>query len=207
MKKTSNNQANKYHSNIFSETGPKSKAAPNYKGGGEDPPKKGLLFGAPASDTKLSTPTQEAVKAEAIKSTSAKFKTNKNYNYVDIKKRRLASTSETPTGDAKKESKGLEKKFTKMYNEGEISRSAYKDSMMTLQSPGTSRKEVRQIVRNKVGGSVENVVRDTGRSIKKTAKSVAAGAKRTVKSIRKACTPKSGGSCNPMFNKTLGGKF
>ena len=211
MKKTSNNQANKYHSNIFSETGPKSKAAPNYKGGGEDPPKKGSPFAAPAPDMKLSTPTEESVKAEAIKSTSAKFKTNKNYNYVDIKKRRLASTSETPTGDAKKESKGLEKKFTKMYNEGEISRGAYKDSMMTLQSPSTSRKEVRQIVRNKVGGSVENVIRDTGTSIKKTAKktakSVAAGAKRVVKAIKKGCTPKSGGSCNPMFNKTLGGKF
>ena len=177
------------------------------KNGGEDPPKKGLLFGAPASDTKLSTPTQEAVKAESIKSTSDKFKTRKNYNYEDIKKRYKASTSETPTADAKKESKGLEKKFTKMYNDGEISRSAYKDSMMTLQSPSTTKKQVRQIVRGKVGGSVENVVRDTGRAIKTGAKSAAAGAVRAGKAIIKACTPKKGGgSCNPKRNKTLGGQ-
>jgi hypothetical protein len=177
------------------------------KNGGEDPPTKRSPFGAPASDTKLSTPTQEAVKAESIKSTSAKFKTNKNYNYVDIKKRYKASTSETPIADAKKENKGLEKKFTKMYNEGEISRGAYKDSLMTLQSPGTTRKEVRQIARNKVGGSVENVAIDTGRAVKKGAKSVVAGAKRVGKAIAKACERKKKGSCTARKNPTLGGQF
>ena len=207
MKKNYTNQATKSHSSLYSETGPKSKVAPNYKNGGEDPPTKRSPFGAPASDTKLSTPTEEAVKAESIKSTSAKFKTNKNYNYVDIKKRYKSSTSETPSGDAKKESKGLEKKFTKMYNDGEISRGAYKDSMMTLQSPGTPRKEVRQIVRNKVGGGVENVARDTGRAIKKGAKSVAAGAKRVGKAIAKACERKKKGACTARKNPTLGGKF
>jgi hypothetical protein len=176
------------------------------KNGGEDPPKRSS-FAAPASDTKFSIPTEEAIKAESIKSTSAKFKTNKNYNYADIKKRYKTSTSETPSGDAKKENKGLEKKFTKMYNEGEISRGAYKDSMMTLQSPSTTRKEVRQIVRAKVGGSVENVASDAGRAIKTGAKSVAAGAKRVGKAIAKACERKKKGACTAKKNKTLGGQF
>jgi len=207
MKKKYTNQATKSQSSLYSETGPKSKVAPNYKNGGEDPPTKRSPFAAPASDTKLSTPTKEAVRAEEVKSTSAKFKSKPNYNYVDIKTRAKTSKSETPSGDAKAESKGLTKKFTEMYNKGEISRGAYKDSLMTLQSPGTTRKEVRQIARSKVGGGVENVARDAGRAIKKTTKSVVAGAKRAGKAIKKACTPKSGGSCNPMFNKTIGGKF
>lgn len=204
MKKKSSNQANQYHAGVFSESGPKSKKAPNFKNGGEDPPKRSP-FAAPAPDMKLSTPTKESVKEEAIKSTSAKFKKNKNYNYVDTKIR--AGKTDTPRATAKTEKKDSEKRFTKMYQSGEISRSAYKDSLMTLQAPGTSKKEVRQIARANVGGGVENVARDAGRAIKKGAKSVAAGVKRTAKAIKKKCTPKSGGSCNPMFNKSLGGKF
>jgi hypothetical protein len=204
MKKKSSNQANKYHSGIFSETGSKSKVAPNYKKGGEDPPKSSPFAAIQAPSGKLSVPSAPS-KEDAVKATSAKFKTNKNYNYIDTKIR--ANKSDSPKATAKAEKKESQSRFTKMYQSGEISRSDYKDSMMTLEAPGTSKKEVRQIVRSKVGGGVENIARDAKRSVKKAGKNIAAAVKKTGKSIKKACTPSSGGSCNPMFNKTLGGKF
>jgi len=204
MKKKSTNQANKYHSTVFSESGPKSKKAPNFKNGGEDPPKSSPFAAIKAPSGNLSIPAAPS-KEDAVKATSEKFKKNKNYNYTDIKTR--ANKSDSPRATAKAETKGLEKKFTKMYESGEISRSDFRDSMMTLQAPGTTKKEVRQIVRSKVGGGVENIARDAGRAVKKGAKNVAANVKKAGKAIKKACTPKSGGSCNPMFNKTLGGKF
>ena len=173
------------------------------KNGGEDPPKRSALA-APSSDMKLKTPTKESVKEEAIKSTSAKFKKNKNYNYLDTKIR--ANKTDTPKATAKIEKKDSEKRFTNMYQSGEISRGAYRDSLMTLQAPGTSKKEVRQIARANVGGGIKNVARDAGRTIKKGAKNVAVNVKKVGKAIGKACTP-SGGSCNPKRNKTMGGTF
>jgi hypothetical protein len=204
MKKNYTNQATKSHASLYSESGPKSKVAPNYKRGGEDPPKRSPFAAVQAPTGGISTPAAPT-KEQIVKENSAKYKKTPNYNRVDISK--AANKTENPNATRKAMEKQKKTTWKESVGKGEMSRSDYMDSLTTLKPLGVSRKEVRQEMRSDLGRTdAAQVVKNIGKGTKKVGKNVVAGVKKAYKAAKKACS-RSGGSCNAKRNKTLGGKF